>query len=276
MGASFGVPYLQHTGWNESFPSVCNCSTPEGLMSVCDKLSLLTGLIFYNTDNNLTYLNTFPAETRYLVPIIEFFYRPPVNTAKSANTFAYFPSWVSIKGYNSSQQLFTDETFRKSMYEFTVTNSFGSGFMVNFLTKSVYGDQSITQQKFQLKDGACNDAIYSPDFYRLTENVWGTLVQDYYSCTYKKGGAFVTAVGLAASTADAIIGLAVVLLTGTILCVREYRHSKTETIQKWEDDKVESAPRSTDEKLNSLIDILDSFVCVWGFQKPFGSRLKGH
>ncbi len=158
------------------------------------------------------------------------------------------------------------------MYEFTLPNSFGSAYMVNFLTVSVYGDQSITKQRFQLKNGACNDAIYSSNFDRLNDNVWGSLTQLYYSCTYKQKDAFVTAVGISASTSGAIVGLAVAFWVGVALCIRECRHQSIKILRKSDENKNQT--RSTEEKLNSLIDILDSYECVWGFTQPFGDKLK--
>lgn len=65
--------------------------------------------------------------------------------------------------------------------------------------------------KYQLTDGACNDAIVTPNYHALIETPWGSLLELYYQCTQTLMQALISAAGVASSSAGIVAGLALTI-----------------------------------------------------------------
>ena len=76
--------------------------------------------------------------------MLEFFYLPPEVGISEANDLVFKAAWVAAKGDEVGNPLFSDAAFRKEMYAWSETASFGTASLVNFRLYSEF-DHSVSE-----------------------------------------------------------------------------------------------------------------------------------
>ena len=82
-----------------------------------------------------------------------FFYLPPVNGIVHSNEAAYIPAWIASdygQTWNPKPEYSSPE-FRKSIYAFSHTESFGTASLITFHLTSEY-DKAINPHNKQVND----------------------------------------------------------------------------------------------------------------------------
>jgi hypothetical protein len=76
--------------------------------------------------------------------MLEFFYLPPEVGISEANDLVFTAAWVAAKGDETGNPLFSQPAFRKQMYSWSETESFGTASLVNFRLYSEF-DRSVSK-----------------------------------------------------------------------------------------------------------------------------------
>lgn len=206
-----GIPFFLQTGANETSPIRCNCSLPSGQSPNCDNFDFLAGILVYDTALNQTALNQYSTQFQPFIPIMEFFYLPPEIGVKEMNDAIFEPAWIATKGQTYPQSQFYNAAHRAQLYDFSSTESFGTGSMVVFWLNSEF-DHAINFYNRQLKNGACSNQLSSPNFNSFYSNSWGPLEEDYYQCTQNTLNALIAAAGIASGAATLMASISTIIL----------------------------------------------------------------
>lgn len=169
IGNSFGIPFFNHAGALPNYPEKCDCSTDVGQLPSCNQFNFLSGVMLYDVTKNVSATRHYSPEAIPFLPILEFFYIPPLQSALTANEYSYYPAWTAMLGQGHS--FFQKTSWRRSIYDFSKTRSFGTGAFIAFQSLSL-DDWGISADKYQLKNGACSDTMTSPQFANLASNPW--------------------------------------------------------------------------------------------------------
>lgn len=81
---------MHHAGKSDQYPETCDCSNygPDDYKK-CNHIDLLVGLIVYDSTKNSSYTNLYSEEFRPFLPIIEYYYVPPVVNGADTNAKVY-------------------------------------------------------------------------------------------------------------------------------------------------------------------------------------------
>jgi hypothetical protein len=280
IGQSVGVPFLSHSGRNLTYPTRCDCSDPqlkteEESIAHCNNFSFLTGAIFWDASSNASAAAKYPDDMRRFLPLLEFFYQPPVNSGKTVSENIFPASWTAVLGQNNSA-LSLNQTWRDLHYAFPGYNSYGEMQVMTFHSWVLQGDRSITTSRYQLTNGACNNAMASPYFTALKDNPWGKLTESYYECRGQINDHLLNAFGVASSAAGLFVSVCILLVIRLVPSVygelQKYLKARGSGSDSGSDSGASpksieiTAKMTTDEKVNALILLLNSFDHNWGFE----------
>ena len=241
MGGSYGIPFFHHSLSNYTYPTTCDCQNNDvfsgGKSYRCNQLDLLSGVMIYDISKNNTKVLQYDVKFQGFIPLIEFFYSYPCNSGSSA-TYDIFPAaWTAIYGQNNNY--FKNRSWRNESYAFANTESFGTPTIIVFQSYTE-DDRTITIDKYQLNNGSCNNAIESSYFSKLKQFTWGSLVEDYYSCTMSLSDSLTNAFGVASSTTSLIVPVFIIFLLYSASSILSHTEKKKKKKRKSRNENSES------------------------------------
>ena len=94
IGNSFGIPFLQHSGYSHKTPTPCTCSDPKiGRSTQCNSFDFLFGVLVYDHTKNPQATKGFKTSQKPFIPILELYFSKGVDPI-TLNEKAFYPAWL--------------------------------------------------------------------------------------------------------------------------------------------------------------------------------------
>ena len=155
IGAQYGLPFFNHMGSNETFPSPCNCSSLTDAQladkyNECNLFKFISGVLLYN---NIS-----------VAPIFEMAIKFSGEYGNViANEYTYYASYIGSTWGKTSpyyDSLFNLPSTREELYDFCYLPEYGSCTLIIFSSLDLYNyNWAISDYYYSVPNGACRDTV---------------------------------------------------------------------------------------------------------------------